>query len=145
MDMKSTSKKVLSIITRIKEKACEVNLISDEKCRRNDSSINVTEVINKIREQVDSSQEERIKDGKSPLFRAQNIEIELSVIVSKSVEAKSGIDIKIVSLENRGYYRIEEIQKVKLTFRTLTRDEIIASGEIEKKGGPLSGDPTSPP
>ncbi|MFC5972002.1 trypco2 family protein [Halomarina salina] len=82
------------------------------------------EFIRAVQAELIESESEREESNIPPLFKVDSLEIEASVVASKRVEGKGGIDIQVVSLGGGGHVEEQSVQKIKLTLSTVEAEDI---------------------
>jgi len=88
------------------------------------TKINLQELISQIRDELEQVDRGRETAGKPPLFQLESLELELKFTVAESQESKGGLDLKVVSFGADQAVREEQVQTVRLCYRTVpTADE----------------------
>lgn len=80
-------------------------------------SIGLSDFIDRIRFELESSESRRIEAKKGPLFEVESIELELSFTVSKSKEVNGGFKVWIVSAEVGGGVDSATVHKAKIVLQ----------------------------
>jgi hypothetical protein len=81
------------------------------------STINLKELVQEIRKQLEELDQERIAQGTDAMFELQNVELELKFTVRGSSSQKGGLDIKIVTAGTEKQEGTETIQTIKISYK----------------------------
>ena len=100
--------------------------------------IMLKDIIRKVQTELILSQEEREKNGIDPLFEVENLEIELNFVAERSGEKNGNINLSIISGELIKNYRTEQIQRIKISLKTVKKQkEIEEENPFKKLDGSL--------
>jgi hypothetical protein len=77
-------------------------------------NISVKEVIEAISDELMESRTERLKAGRPPVFQVASLDIELSVVATRSSKKAGGVDLKVISGDLEGTTSQESLQKLSL-------------------------------
>ncbi len=87
-------------------------------------TLNLKELIHTVRQELIDSEKERIEKGLSPLFKVDNLKIEVNFVVEKVKKTGGKIDIKIVDVGHDITYSSQQIHKILLELKTCDDSEI---------------------
>jgi hypothetical protein len=79
--------------------------------------LQLTDLIDTIRNELAAVDENRIRDGAEPLFELERLELELRFTVEQRAAGKTGFDIKVLTAGGEETLREELIQTVKISYR----------------------------
>ena len=79
--------------------------------------MNLSDVLEKVRDELEECDQRRIRDKKPALFELQEFALELKVVVIESETAQGGFDVKVLSLGGSGSQQTETVQIIRLTYR----------------------------
>ena len=79
--------------------------------------MNIKNLVTSLREQLIEVDSERIAAGSKPLLELETVELEVNVTVSESADAKSGFDIKVLTLGGSISETQSEVHRVKVVYR----------------------------
>jgi hypothetical protein len=87
-------------------------------------SLNLKELIHAVRQELIDSENERIDKGLSPLFKVENLKIEVNFVVEQTKKTGGKIGIKIVDVGHDVTYSNQQIHKILLELKTCKDKDI---------------------
>ncbi|MCZ6653624.1 MAG: hypothetical protein O7D91_11435 [Planctomycetota bacterium] len=82
----------------------------------------INELVKQVRIQLALAQTERELTGEPPLFILQKFELELNCVLTKHADEQSGLNLKIIELADKTSISEERVQKITLTFGTVSSE-----------------------
>ena len=79
--------------------------------------IQLKELVQEVRRQLESLDQERTAAGADALFELQSMELELRFTVEESTTGKGGFDLKVITAGGEDKESSESVQTVKITYR----------------------------
>jgi hypothetical protein len=79
-----------------------------------DDDISVKELIQRVSDELLESEQERTAGGRRAVFEVAELTIELSFVVSRSLQGHGGIDLKVVSVGGQANQADERTQRMTL-------------------------------
>ena len=95
-----------------------------KKSNRVIESLFIKELIRRVHQELLESQEEREKSNQAPLFKVEEMTIEVNFVAIESKEMKGGLDFKVIAiggvdLSKGKKYQQQQIHKITLTLRAI--------------------------
>lgn len=81
------------------------------------AELDLKELISKVREELEELDRERESSGKAVLFELQTLKLEIKFAVTKSMAAKGGISLHVLSIGADGSAQDEHVQTIQLEYR----------------------------
>ncbi|MHC4663421.1 MAG: trypco2 family protein [Planctomycetota bacterium] len=88
-----------------------------------EKTFNIKDIIHSVQNELYESQEERIQQGKPPLFVVRELEIEAKVAIINDKTRKGGFDLKIITADQQGKISENVTHKVKLRLEIPNHEE----------------------
>lgn len=96
-------------------------------------SLNLKELIHQVRQELIESENERVQKGLTPLFKVDNLKIEVNFVVEKTKKSGGKLGIKIVEAGHQVSYSSQQIHKISLELNTIDDEEIVTPVRVENK------------
>lgn len=80
-------------------------------------SIGIADLLAQVRAEIDLAQERLSSSGKEPAIDWESAEVEISFAVSKTVDAKGGVNYLIFAVEAGGELKSEEIHRLTIKLK----------------------------
>ncbi|HNW91049.1 MAG TPA: hypothetical protein PK664_05680 [Paludibacteraceae bacterium] len=87
-------------------------------------TLNLKELIHTVRQELIDSENERKSKGLDPLFKVDNLKIEVNFVVEKTKKTGGKLGIKIIDIGHDVTYSSQQVHKIVLELKTCELEDV---------------------
>jgi hypothetical protein len=81
--------------------------------------LEIKQLIETVKQQLEAADQEREADGKAPLFRVETFQLEVNFVVKDSHSANASGNFEVVTVGGQTEFSREQVQKISLQFKAI--------------------------
>jgi Trypsin-co-occurring domain 2 len=98
------------------------------------AGLGLRELIKDIKSDLAKSEEERLEAGENPVFKVEDVDLEINFVINKQYAESGGIEYKFVTLGNQSQISSEKVQKITLHMKAIQPEDrpVRPAGDLSK-------------